>query len=532
MFEPSASIYFSLHFYELAFSAAIQKGLCDDYYQAIAPTTLAARHGSSHTKSQINQLGLLSYCPEAASKRRKIDGILIERFSWALFAQVLWSSAALQTCPFFVYSMPGFWYSTAITAAASALFSISYGISSTFIVPGVSSPKWTSFAQADSYTEKSSAKKSPDQQTFDRAMELANHAVAAYQAASREKETTYALVFTQRERTLWQATLQTLERIPASSDLYEQASAKRTQYVGLLANAESKLNAQNANFFVPILKGVGVDASRVHITLCQMDAKPTRSYSPESATDSNKLSMEHCRHHQGDVQLASPASLIKLPIAIALMDKLNTEDIELDTKLYIDPSNFTENAEGASIDIDEEYTIDQVVTRMINQSNNIATNQLIDYVGREKIAQTLTDRGYTDTLVDHKLAGDRILPPNPGTQSNQSTSNDLTAMMVDTYSLQNPGDEALLTALASQTDREFGYQTLKEMGPDVAWLGEKTGQNNRVIGTTLAMNVGGDRYALTVAIDNSANPAAIRAIIESTAQYLADYGSLMQARGR
>ncbi len=352
---------------------------------------------------------------------------------------------------------------------------------------------------------------------YARAMELANQAVVAYQSAQKTSDPERKLAFTRRERFLWEATIKKLEQVPKAADSYQQAQAKREQYQGLLATAQGKLNEADNAFLRSIIADTGVSLESAHVTLCQIGEQIDEPASSKA-----------CRHHQGDQLLASPASLIKLPIAIALMDKTIQEGTPLSQKIYIDPQNFTENAEGASIDIDEEYTLAQVVTRMINESNNIATNQLIDYTGRESIAKTLADRGYKNTLVDHKLAGDRILPPNPGTQSNQSTTDDLTAMIAQVYGLENPGDEALLKALHSQQDKELGHQALQDLGPAIHWLGEKTGQNDRVLGTTLAMKVGSKRYALTVAVDYGGDPEAIRHIVSGIAKHLLDQGALVQ----
>ena len=76
--------------------------------------------------------------------------------------------------------------------------------------------------------------------------------------------------------------------------------------------------------------------------------------------------------------MASPASLNKLPIAIALLHKADTDSISLSSDLYIEQRNFTEDAEGTKINIRETYSLQQVMAHMIDQSNNVATNQLID----------------------------------------------------------------------------------------------------------------------------------------------------------
>ena len=368
-----------------------------------------------------------------------------------------------------------------------------------------------------------------DAQQFDRAMALAKEAVSAFQSAQRNPAT--SLENTRRERELWQASLQLLGAISPKSDLYKQASIKQSQYQQLLATAERKIAEADSAFLTQIIQDAGVSPSQAHITLCQIDnpqsnlhsgpdkllmpAHPNRTAKTQVKSQINS---QQCRHHQGDERLASPASLIKLPIAIALLQKASTENIELTQKIAIDPGNFTENAEGATIEIGKVYTIGEVMAHMIDRSDNIATNQLIDYIGRDRLAQTLEEMGYVDTYAGHKLAGDRVMPKDMGDHINQSTTNDLTAMLVNAYSLQAPGEQALLESLQSQTDKEIGYQALQDS--NFQWLGEKTGQNRRVIGSTLVMQVGEERYALTVAIDESGNAQAIKSIISEIADHL------------
>ncbi|MGD1865312.1 MAG: serine hydrolase [Phormidesmis sp.] len=430
--------------------------------------------------------------------------------------------------------MSGIWYATAIllgrifaiAAATGALFSIASEI-------GPLAPSNTGQQASSAQTQSSPANvvhstdeaASPVHPAYQQAMELANQAVAAYQSAKQASDPAAKISFTQRERSIWQATLQKLASVPADAAIYEQAAEKRSHYQTLLATANSKLTATDNAFLKEIMDSAGVAPEQAHITLCQINDGQFNSIQTKQAAPHSHIN--NCRHHQGDLLLASAASLVKLPIAIALMDKVEQENLSLDDKIYIDPTNFTENAEGASIDIDQEYTLAQVATRMINESNNIATNQLIDYVGRDAIAKTMAERGYTHTLVDFKLAGDRILPPNPGTQSNQITSDDLTAMMVEIYSLKNPGDEELLKALISQRDKELGYAALQDLWPAVTWLGEKTGQNDRLIGSTLAIKIGDERYALTVAIDNSGDLHGLQAIIHGIAEHLIETGPLV-----
>ena len=400
------------------------------------------------------------------------------------------------------------WYATAIAAITSAFFSIASEMG--FLPSPAKTQPVTAHTQ--------SATTASTHPKYEQAMAYADQAVFAYQNEKQAQDLSVKADFARRERSLWQTTLQRLAEVPASADIYSEAAEKQVQYQALLANAEGKLIDSENAVLAAIAADAGAAPEQVHITLCQIGL-PLDATAPVSTS-------RQCRHHQGDSDLASAASLIKLPIAIALMDKIEQEGKSLNHEIYIDPQNFTENAEGVGIEVDREYTLSQVMTRMINESNNIATNQLIDYIGRDTMAKTMAARGYSGTLIDFKLAGDRILPPNPGTQSNRLTSNDLTAMMVEIYGLENPGDEDLLRALFSQQDKEIGYTALKDFSPGVDWLGEKTGQNERLIGSTLAMKVGSQRYALTVAIDNSSDIYALRDIIRGIAAYLKETGPI------
>ncbi|MEL6879088.1 MAG: serine hydrolase [Cyanobacteria bacterium J06607_10] len=470
----------------------------------------------------------------------------------------------------------GFWYTAAIATTAGALFSVvttlnsnspsrltgrshqaaeASGTAGKDCLPAVPESVRAITNALSNASEDLTAKDVPTEdvpESYTRAVELANQAVLAYQAAQAEPDAAQKQRLTERERFLWQATLQKLSEISNDEAVYSDVQARRTHYRTLLANAESKLDSDENDFLGRIIQAAQAPLNDTHVTLCQIDINdatnlvsysrqgtnnPTLSTTAQLSSQRpymvrDRIDTERCRHYQGDTLLASPASLIKLPIAIALLDKAATDGINLNDKIYIDPHNFTENAAGASIDIGEEYSLEQVMARMINQSNNIATNQLIDYVGRDRIAQTMAARGYVSTLVDFKLAGDQILPPDPGTVSNQSTTHDLTVMMAHTYSLKNPGDEALLRALISQKDQELGYQALQNLSPAIEWMGEKTGQNDKLIGSTLVMKVGAERYALTVAIDHSGDPYAIRDIIRGAANHLLETGPLVGGQER
>ncbi|MGB3299416.1 MAG: serine hydrolase [Phormidesmis sp.] len=463
--------------------------------------------------------------------------------------------------------MPGFWNALLLSAACSAMLGLAAGLQlrSLDISQNIS--------QTDSATEQPAEEAALKQ--YQQAAELAEKAVAAFNSANSADSDTARLDLTLRERDLWRSALKKIEAIPARSSLHERAIAKQVQYEKLLANAENKLAKANQNFIVGIIQAANTNPSSVHVTLCQIEVSPTDKVVQPAAQQKaakkpapkaeitaatplppvllkkGKLESRYCRQHQGDQLMASAASLIKVPIALALVHRTaeisdaagaKPTRVNLSQKIAIDPGNFTENAAGATIEIGEEYTLQKVMSHMISDSDNIATNQLIDYLGYDNINQTLRQLGYLQTTVGHKLAGDQVMPVGFGVGSNQTSTNEITAMVAQMYKSNALGDKDIVTALGNQSDRELGYEAL--MVDDQAanlstsstaankakieWLGEKTAQNAQVLASTSIMQIGQAHYVLTVALDNNGDAYALRQVISGIADHLAKVGPLVQ----
>ncbi|MGC1307792.1 MAG: serine hydrolase [Phormidesmis sp.] len=373
---------------------------------------------------------------------------------------------------------------------------------------------------------------STDLENYRRAIELSDKAIAAAQSAENADDNSRRLELIQQARASWQDALGKLAGIPKQSDLYERAVGKRIAYQQNLIAIEGKIAKANQTFLDDVIQDVGLDPAKLHITLCQLTSNSNSSLASVLANRAQlnesppQLNPQLCREHQGDQLLASPASLIKLPIAVALMAKVSAEHLDLNDKIFVDPNNFTETGGSAMIEVGNTYSLRQVMAQMIKESDNIATNQLIDYLGYDYINQAISQSDYPQTVVGHKLMGDQTMPVDFGDGNNQSTTQEITAMMAQVYSLTDPAHKEILRALSSQQDREIGYEALEDLGPKVKWVGEKTGQNDRVIGSTLAMDISEERYILTVAIDYDSDLFSLRQIISKIATYLSKNGPL------
>jgi beta-lactamase class A len=231
-----------------------------------------------------------------------------------------------------------------------------------------------------------------------------------------------------------------------------------------------------------------------------------------------------CLNYQGDRPPQSAASLIKVPIAIALVHKLAADNISLDTEIYVDPNNYTEE-NFSRIRVGKSYPFKYLLTQMIAYSSNIATNQIIDYLGWDYINKTLAELGYSQTRVSHKLKGYTTAPSaNVGSIPNQITSNELTAMMVAIYKRKHPEYDVLAQSLSYQVEKVLGFQALKT-SPG-RWLGEKTGDNSLIRGTTVAVEIKGKIYIVTVTERAGRSERKIRRCLSEIVNYIEIKGGI------
>ena len=321
------------------------------------------------------------------------------------------------------------------------------------------------------------------------AVRLANRAVETKGQQNQSIESS------QQTQFLWNQALNNLQSVPQDSFLASLTASKTQEYRENLTAATSQVQQAKSDFLAAVARESGL-SGQASIGIC-------------------RLSRE-CVHLRGDVPPVSPASLIKVPIAVALMQKLETEKISLNKEVFVNRGNFTEDS-STKILSPKNYPLKTLLEEMIDRSSNTATNQLIDYLGWDYINQFLDNRGYEVTRVKFKLMGEKIMPANPGFGRNRVTANELTEMMVQIYNGETPGAKQLIETLNGQYDRALGFAALQ--GTKAQWLGEKTGQNSLVLGTTLAMSIDGEAYVMTV-IDTRSGDLQMRQSISKIADYI------------
>jgi beta-lactamase class A len=194
---------------------------------------------------------------------------------------------------------------------------------------------------------------------------------------------------------------------------------------------------------------------------------------------------------EGDVSFPA-ASTIKLPIMLALFQDIDAGKVRLDERLTIKPELIASGS--GSIQYEKpgrEYTMLEIVTKMIAISDNTATNVIIERLGgAEALNQRFVEWGLQSTVIRNSL------PDLEGT--NTTTAQDLSNVLLTIEhgkSVSLKSRDRMLGILEQTTTN-----TLLPPGLEKGSLiFHKTGDIGTVLGDTGIVDMlNGDRYVITV----------------------------------
>jgi beta-lactamase class A len=108
-----------------------------------------------------------------------------------------------------------------------------------------------------------------------------------------------------------------------------------------------------------------------------------------------------------------PASLIKLPLAVAAAAAIDGGRLEWTTRVPIEPRNMTANDAPSPMVPGYVSSVEELVTWMLQRSDNVATNQLYDLLDRRRASEDLHRLGFSQTFFRRKLSGSEPLIDDP-----------------------------------------------------------------------------------------------------------------------
>jgi beta-lactamase class A len=102
-------------------------------------------------------------------------------------------------------------------------------------------------------------------------------------------------------------------------------------------------------------------------------------------------------------QVVSSASLIKVPIMAEVLRQVKEEKLSLTQRIVVEDKQKVPYSILSLLESGNSYSLKDIITLMIIQSDNTATNILIDMAGIENINKFLKDMGLEDTILQRKM---------------------------------------------------------------------------------------------------------------------------------
>ncbi len=147
----------------------------------------------------------------------------------------------------------------------------------------------------------------------------------------------------------------------------------------------------------------------------------------------------------------SPASMIKVPIAMALGERCRAGELALSQRTSIAEGNLTSNDLPSPFLPGGSATLEELARAMLAASDNTATNVLIDVLGREAITAHCRSLGLTQTFVRRKLSGSLPLIDDPRASGrNAHSASDAALLLRIVAERAQLGPNFVYAALAAQ----------------------------------------------------------------------------------
>ncbi len=108
-----------------------------------------------------------------------------------------------------------------------------------------------------------------------------------------------------------------------------------------------------------------------------------------------------------------PASVIKVPIMVEAFRQFEAGMLRPDDPITVTASNQTTTWGESPFPAGAVATVSALVERMITHSDNVATNQLMDVLRRERVTDTMHALGLPTFLLGRKLSGSDPLIDDP-----------------------------------------------------------------------------------------------------------------------
>jgi beta-lactamase class A len=151
-----------------------------------------------------------------------------------------------------------------------------------------------------------------------------------------------------------------------------------------------------------------------------------------------------------DGRTVYPASMIKVPLAVAVAAAIREGRLGWETAVTIEAPNLTLNDAPSPSAAGYRSTVRELTTLMLQRSDNVATNQLYDVLGRDRATADVQALGYHRTFFRRKLSGALPLIDDPeATGRNAFPAAEAAQLFADLAEQRLPEAATLLNILST-----------------------------------------------------------------------------------
>lgn len=199
------------------------------------------------------------------------------------------------------------------------------------------------------------------------------------------------------------------------------------------------------------------------------------------------------------------ASMIKVFIMAYAMEQAKNGKLDLATTLTLKDSD---KVAGAGIIFGwasgTQLTIEKLITLMITESDNTATNMLIDYLGMDNINAYIVGKGYHGTVLRRKMMDLGAVAAGRENYSSVSDLGRIFSQLVSHCCVNEVYDQKMIDILLQQTDTEVFPAALPE-----ARIAHKTGELDNLYDDGGIIFAGKEPYVVVVMDDGVARGTAV-----------------------
>lgn len=230
-----------------------------------------------------------------------------------------------------------------------------------------------------------------------------------------------------------------------------------------------------------------------------------------------------------DTEIKPTASVIKLNLMAGAW-KAADNGVPFSSEIKISKNNWTGTWDpeydgihdpNPPIKLGETWTLEKLTEVMIRRSDNVATNTLIDFLGRKNVTDFVQSVGLANTHVRHKLSSGNDVDDPDATGYNQMPARDAATllMLVAQRKLVSPeASDEMYKLLSGQLDRELIAEAL----PADATYAGKTGELSAARNDAGIVKAPGREYVLVVytQLPGKQGRPVIQAVTRAVDEYL------------